>query len=178
MVLNKSELLTALQNESRILMHLIGKIDRSAVDYRPTPKQRSTLDVLRYLSFMGPTLVRMANNQASFETWKAESEAANARNFDQTGCRHRRTAANIRDAAPRHVGRDASRRDRQLRWQQDVARRLHHQVRSAGPCRVPDAAVSLPEVVRTRGVEHAKPVGRSRRAGNGVGRLRPNARRE
>ena len=84
MVLNKSELLTALQNESRILMHLIGKIDRSAVDYRPTPKQRSTLDVLRYLSFMGPTLVRMANNQASFETWKAESEAANARDFDQT----------------------------------------------------------------------------------------------
>ena len=33
---------------------------------------------------MGPTLLRMANNQADFETWKAESEAANARNFDQT----------------------------------------------------------------------------------------------
>ena len=84
MVLTKSELLTALQNESRILMHLIGKIDRSAIDYRPTPKQRSTLDVLRYLSMMGPTLLRMASNQASFDTWKAESEAANARNFDQT----------------------------------------------------------------------------------------------
>jgi hypothetical protein len=55
MVLTKSELLTALQNESRILMHLIGKIDRSSVDYRPTPKQRSTLDLLRYLSIMGPT---------------------------------------------------------------------------------------------------------------------------
>jgi hypothetical protein len=84
MVLTKPELLTALQNESRILMHLIGKIDRSAIDYRPTPKQRSTLDVLRYLSIMGPTLLRMANNQADFETWKTESEAANARNFDQT----------------------------------------------------------------------------------------------
>ncbi len=84
MVLTKSELLAALQNESRILMHLTGKVDRSAIDYRPTPKQRSTLDVLRYLSFMGPTLLRMANNQADFETWKAESEAANARNFDQT----------------------------------------------------------------------------------------------
>ena len=84
MVLTKSELLTALQNEVRILQHLIGKIDRTAIDYRPTAKQRSTLDLLRYLSFMGPTLVRMANNQADFGTWKAESEAAEARNFDQT----------------------------------------------------------------------------------------------
>jgi len=84
MVLTKSELLTALQNESRILMHLIGKVDPSAIDYRPTPKQRSTLDVLRYLSFMGPTLLRMANNRADFGTWKTESEAANERNFDQT----------------------------------------------------------------------------------------------
>ena len=84
MVLTKSELLTALQNESRILMHLIGKVDHTAIDYRPTPKQRSTLDVLRYLSFMGPTLLRMADNQADFETWKAESEAANARDFNQT----------------------------------------------------------------------------------------------
>jgi hypothetical protein len=87
MVLTKSELLTALQNEVRILMHLIGKIERSAVDYRPTPKQRSTLDLLRYLSIMGPTLIRIANNQADFGTWKAENEAADARDFDQTVAR-------------------------------------------------------------------------------------------
>lgn len=84
MVLTKPELAALLQNEVRILLHLIGKIDRSAIDYRPTPKQRSTLDLLRYLSIMGPTLVRMANNQADFGTWKAENEAASARNFDQT----------------------------------------------------------------------------------------------
>lgn len=84
MVLTKSELIACLQNEVRILLHLIGKIDRSAIDYRPTPKQRSTLDLLRYLSMMGPTLIRIANNQADFGTWKAENEAASARNFDQT----------------------------------------------------------------------------------------------
>ena len=84
MVLTKTELVACLQNEVRILLHLIGKIDRSAIDYRPTPKQRSTLDLLRYLSIMGPTLIRMANNQADFTTWKAENEAAGARNFDQT----------------------------------------------------------------------------------------------
>ena len=84
MVLTKSELVALLQNEVRILLHLIGKIDRAAIDYRPTPRQRSTLDLLRYLSMMGPTLVRMANNQADFGTWKAESEAASARSFDET----------------------------------------------------------------------------------------------
>jgi hypothetical protein len=84
MVLTKSELLASLQHEVRILLHLIGKIERSAIDYRPTPKQRSTLDLLRYLSIMGPTLIRMANNEADFATWKAENEQANARDFDQT----------------------------------------------------------------------------------------------
>lgn len=87
MVLTKPELATALQNEARILLHLIGKIERSAIDYRPTPKQRSTLELLRYLSIMGPTLIRMANNQADFATWKAENEAANARDFEQTVAR-------------------------------------------------------------------------------------------
>ncbi len=84
MVLTKSELLASLQNEVRILLHLAGKVHRDRLDYRPTAKQRSTLEVLRYLSIMGPTLIRMANNQADFATWKAENEKANARDFDQT----------------------------------------------------------------------------------------------
>ena len=58
MVLTKSELLAALQNEVRILLHLAGKIDRTKLDYRPTPKQRSTIELLKYLSVMGPTFLR------------------------------------------------------------------------------------------------------------------------
>lgn len=38
MVLTKSELMSALQDEVRILLHLAGKIDRATLDYRPTPK--------------------------------------------------------------------------------------------------------------------------------------------
>ena len=30
------------------------------IDYRPTPKQRSTIELLRYLSNMGPGLVQAA----------------------------------------------------------------------------------------------------------------------
>ena len=34
MVLTKSELLTALENEVRILLHLASKVDRAKLDYR------------------------------------------------------------------------------------------------------------------------------------------------
>ena len=85
MVLTKSELIACLQDEVRILLHLAGKIDRATLDYRPTPKQRSTLELLRYLSFMGPTIVRAATS-ATFDTadWTREQAAAEARDFDQT----------------------------------------------------------------------------------------------
>jgi hypothetical protein len=84
MVLTKSELLASLQNEVRILLHLIGKIDRSMLDYRPTPKQRSTIELLRYLSIMGPELVRAAKSGFDVPTWMAASQASEARDFDQT----------------------------------------------------------------------------------------------
>jgi hypothetical protein len=57
MVLTKEELISSLQNEVRILLHLAGKIDRNQLDYRPGPKQRSTIELLRYLTVMGPELI-------------------------------------------------------------------------------------------------------------------------
>ena len=50
MVLTKTELVASLQNEARLLLHLAGKVDRAKLDYRPTPKQRSTIELLKYLS--------------------------------------------------------------------------------------------------------------------------------
>ncbi len=85
MVLTKSELVAALQNEVRILLHLASKVDRSRLDYRPTPKQRSTLELLRYLSMMGPALVGAAKTaEFDMEAWTADEKAAAARDFDQT----------------------------------------------------------------------------------------------
>ena len=85
MVLTKSELLSALQQEVRILLHLISKIDRAKLDYRPTSKQRSTIELLKYLSIMGPELVRAAK-AGGFDVavWTAAQKAAEARDFDQT----------------------------------------------------------------------------------------------
>jgi len=85
MVLNKSELISALQKEVRILVHLAGKVDRSMIDYRPTPKQRSTLELLRYLTIMGPQLVQAAKAGGfDVSTWTAAKNESDARDFDQT----------------------------------------------------------------------------------------------
>jgi hypothetical protein len=85
MVLTTGELIASLQNEVRILLHLAGKIDRAMLDYRPTPKQRSTIELLQYLSMMGPELVKAAKAGA-FDpaAWTAAEQAATARDFDQT----------------------------------------------------------------------------------------------
>jgi hypothetical protein len=43
MVISKSELISSLQNEVRILQHLAGKIDRAKLDYRPTPTNAASV---------------------------------------------------------------------------------------------------------------------------------------
>ena len=78
MVLTKQELIASLQNEIRILVHLCGKLKPEMLDYRPTPKQRSTIELLRYLTVMGPVLVPSIN-AGSFlvDQWNAgEARAA------------------------------------------------------------------------------------------------------
>lgn len=84
MVLSKVELIHLLQHEVHILLHLTTKIDRAKLDYRPTGKQRSTLELLRYLSFMGPEIVADVKN-GSFDPakWGAAQKAADGKDFDQ-----------------------------------------------------------------------------------------------
>ena len=85
MVLTKSELIASLQHEVHSLLHRAGKIDRAALDYRPTPKQRSTFELLKYLSVMGPSMVEAAI-AGGFDpnAWVAATGAAETRDLDQT----------------------------------------------------------------------------------------------
>jgi hypothetical protein len=82
--LTRDEVIAQLQKEVRILLHLASKIDRRQLDYRPTPKQRSTLELLRYLANMGPLLVKAIKSGAfDVEGWQAATAKANAADFDQ-----------------------------------------------------------------------------------------------
>ena len=85
MVMTKAELIGSLQHEVQVLLHLAGKIDRAHLDYRPTPKQRSTLQLLQYLSMMGPALLEVAQ-AGTFDpaAWTALEKSAETRNFDET----------------------------------------------------------------------------------------------
>jgi hypothetical protein len=85
MVLTRDELIGSLRHEVRVLLHLAGKIDRRQLDYRPTPKQRSTMELLRYLSEMGPQLVHSAKlGHFDLESWTTAARAAESRDLDQT----------------------------------------------------------------------------------------------
>lgn len=86
--LTKDEVLAQLQKEVQILRHLASKIDRNQLDYRPTPKQRSTLELLQYMAIMGPTQLTVIEHgvfdrPTLSATWSpAEAEAKNM-SFDQ-----------------------------------------------------------------------------------------------
>src|SRR5262249_43841122 len=55
------------------------------LDYRPTPNQRSTFELLQYLTIMGPVLIR-AVKAGRFDpvAFTAAEQEAKARDFDQT----------------------------------------------------------------------------------------------
>jgi hypothetical protein len=83
MVLTKEELIASLQNEVRILLHLAGKVDKSKLDYRPTPTQRTTMELLQYMAMMGPTLVAIIKTGDFAANWGPAAEAAKKMSYDQ-----------------------------------------------------------------------------------------------
>lgn len=86
MVLTKDELIGALSHEVNVLRHLITKIDADTVNFRATPKQRSNIELVRYLVVQGPVLT-MAIKAGAFDgaAWgaaQAEAEKADLAGLD------------------------------------------------------------------------------------------------
>jgi hypothetical protein len=87
MVLSKDELLKALGQEVHLLLHLISKVDPAKLDYRPSPQQRSLLELLQYLAILGPIHARGAladawSMQAWRDTWNTQEAVARAMDLD------------------------------------------------------------------------------------------------
>jgi hypothetical protein len=88
MVLTKEEAIAALQNEVRLAIHLISKIEPSMLDYRPSPKQRSLIELVRYFVIMAPVQLRfvVAGNftmETWVQVWRADETIAKAMSLDQ-----------------------------------------------------------------------------------------------
>ena len=80
MVLTKDEFLVALRGEVRLLLHLMSKADPARLDYRPSAKQRSTLELLQYMTLVGPIHLRgTLDSTFSMDAWRkawTDGEAA------------------------------------------------------------------------------------------------------
>ncbi len=88
MVLTKEELVSALLGEVRILNHLLSKTGDDQLAYRPSEKQRSTVELLQYLSVMpGIHLRAIVEGKFDIEPWKTAwtNGLANARTMDFDG---------------------------------------------------------------------------------------------
>ena len=88
MVLTKDELIASLQNEVRVLLHLVLKVDPTKLDYRPTPKQRSTRELLQYLTLFAPIHLRGAmastfDMDAWRTAWNTGEAAAKEMNLEE-----------------------------------------------------------------------------------------------
>jgi hypothetical protein len=102
MILTKDELISSLENEVRILSHLISKVEPGMLDYRPTPKQRSMLDLLRYLVVVGPVQLRSIQSgtfdmESFSKQWQSEEAKAKAMGLEETADAISRQPALIRE---------------------------------------------------------------------------------
>jgi hypothetical protein len=88
MVLTKEELIASLQDEVRIFLHLAGKVDKSKLDYRPTPKQRTILELFQYMAIMAPTQIVSIkagdfSREAMMASWGAAEAASKKMTYEQ-----------------------------------------------------------------------------------------------
>jgi hypothetical protein len=52
-MITREQLLDSMRHETRVIKHLATKLPAGRLDWRPTPKQRSTLELMQYLTYCG-----------------------------------------------------------------------------------------------------------------------------
>lgn len=73
----------SVENEIRIIKHLATKVPEGKGDYRPSPAQRSTLELMQYLSSTGSTTMKvmLTENTKAGEDYVAFKEGVTLENF-------------------------------------------------------------------------------------------------
>jgi hypothetical protein len=82
-MITKDELLRSMLRECDICLHLATKVPPGGTDFRFTPPQRSTLELLRYLSMVGLGVSRsvVAGDWAPYQALAKEAESLAASDF-------------------------------------------------------------------------------------------------
>jgi len=66
----KDQFIASLTHETKVIKHLLTQIPAGKWDFRPTPGQRSTLELARYLTIVGSAATTYALTQA-WDHWDA-----------------------------------------------------------------------------------------------------------
>lgn len=73
-MISRQQFLDSLLKECTIIEHLYEKIPTDAFDFRPSEKQRSTLELLRYLAVCGSASMHVMLNGSDWKLWKPYTE--------------------------------------------------------------------------------------------------------
>lgn len=81
--MNKTQILSAIEQEVKIIKHLFTKVKAENLSYTPAEKMRSLEELLRYIAYAGVATINWYCNDVDGETAKAEYKAyvTNAENF-------------------------------------------------------------------------------------------------
>jgi hypothetical protein len=74
---SKAQLMAAIKKEVSIIKHLGTQVPTDQYGYRPTPPQRSTLELMQYLTLVAHSSVRYAI-EGSWDWWEAMDAEAKA----------------------------------------------------------------------------------------------------
>jgi hypothetical protein len=82
-MITKQQLLDSMRHETKVIQHLATKVPVGALDYRPTPGQRSTLELMRYMTTMGvvPTAFAIRGHWDDAEALEQEAESVEPATF-------------------------------------------------------------------------------------------------
>jgi hypothetical protein len=72
---DKKAFLASLRHETKVITHLAAQLRPDQLDYRPTEKQRSTLELLQYLTITGSAATLYAIT-GKWDHWDAQEEKA------------------------------------------------------------------------------------------------------
>ncbi len=83
-MLSKEQFLASLETEHQILNHLGSKVDANQLEYRPSDTMRTTLELMRYLTFCGvaPARAVIQNDWSVVGEYQAKAQEMAADQFE------------------------------------------------------------------------------------------------
>lgn len=73
-MLSTKDFIASIQKEVDIIKHLYSKIPSNGFDFKPTEGQRSTLELMRYLSMCGSASTHVITNGSDWKLWRPYTE--------------------------------------------------------------------------------------------------------